>query len=170
MGSGITASLPIDEDYIPLKTCLVERFEERSGSERFDHDRSQEQDLLLVDLFKRSTRDGVLLLGSPGAGKATGLRQWCWRLASGEALPRVACRCLSRRLSIVSLTTGTTSASTNQVSRWRAGPPRLQRRLPPCPRSVLSWSQAQRERTGREGLRGPTGGEQTRAGGAGDVF
>ena len=87
LGSGITVSLPIQDAYIPLKACQVERSEERAGPEKYELDRSQEEDLLLCDLFKKSTRPGVLLLGSPGAGKTTGLRQWCWRLASGDDLP-----------------------------------------------------------------------------------
>lgn len=97
LGSGITVSLPIADAYIPLRTCQVERFADKGGAEKYEPDEAKQRDLLLVDLFKQSPRPGVLLLGSPGAGKTTGLRQWCWRLASGEALAEdfgLPARCL----------------------------------------------------------------------------
>ena len=44
----------------------------------------------LEDVFRRAGRGnkrGVLLLGDPGAGKTTGARQLCWRVASGQDAP-----------------------------------------------------------------------------------
>ena len=93
MGAGLQIDLPISEAYVPLRACYMPgargtravRLAGVSGS-RTDGTRRAAGGRLPLRGAGRNKR-GVLLLGDPGAGKTTGARQLCWRVASGQDAP-----------------------------------------------------------------------------------
>lgn len=84
-GRSLPIDLPISEAYVPLR-LLVSRTLQREEIGRFEKERMQEfrgaeVDVPVSEVFRKA-RDmgdrGVLILGDPGAGKTTVVRQLCW--------------------------------------------------------------------------------------------
>jgi formylglycine-generating enzyme required for sulfatase activity len=84
-GQSLRIDLPIAEAYVPLR-LLVSRTLKREEIGRFEKERMQdfrgaELDVPVSEVFRKA-RDigerGVLILGDPGAGKTTAVRQLCW--------------------------------------------------------------------------------------------
>ena len=92
LGASLRIDLPIGDAYVPLHTCFTPAQNQRGRFDRqaFQEAEQMERDVHLEDVFRhawQSKKRGVLLLGDPGAGKTTGARQLCWRLASGQDAP-----------------------------------------------------------------------------------
>jgi formylglycine-generating enzyme required for sulfatase activity len=95
---GLSENLQIDletkDAYVPLRAVvarsLTGKHLGRYSRKELKEAGQAEENTPLSEMFtvaRRYKKRGVILLGEPGAGKTTGARQLCWRLASGEHTP-----------------------------------------------------------------------------------
>jgi len=94
LSENLQIDLEIKDAYVPLRTVVARSLtgkpQGRFSQEELKEAGQVEVNLPLSEMFTVASgyeKRGIILLGEPGAGKTTGARQLCWRLASGEQSP-----------------------------------------------------------------------------------
>jgi formylglycine-generating enzyme required for sulfatase activity len=94
LSENLQIDLEIKDAYVPLRTVVARSLtgkpHGRFSQEELKEAGQVEVNLPLSEMFTVASgyeKRGIILLGEPGAGKTTGARQLCWRLASGEQSP-----------------------------------------------------------------------------------